>query len=785
MKQPLQPTSAVERRALARSGFDQLRYPPTEKIGVLIVDNFPDLGRITALRFLEWVQENPEGVISLPTGKTPEYFIKWTQHFLRTWDEPETRKTLEEFGLDPGRKPKLRGLTFVQIDEFYPIDPHQPNSFYYYVHRFYLKGFGLDPHKALLIDATKIGLPPGMRLEEVWPDYAVDLSLRFRQPRTRLERLQKQVLEAVDEWCQRYEEKIRALGGIGFFLGGIGPDGHIAFNVRGSDHFSTTRLTYTNYETQAAAAVDLGGIEIARRRPVITIGLATITYNPEAVAIIFAAGEAKARVVRDAVEEEPHIRYPATALHKLPHARFFITQGAAKLLRERRLHWLRQQDPWPPETVEQVAVDLALERQKRLVHLTEGDLKTDAFGTLLLRRIAPRPLSEVLQDLRQNLEQKIVRGMTLRKNTTFLHTAPHHDDIMLGYLPYAVRHIRDASNRHVFAYMTSGFTAVSNTYALDMVRKLQRFLEARRFQALWDEGYFDPANVEGRNRDVWQYLDGIAARSVPMKEEGEARRLLRNLVELYGVDSLEQAQRRVELLAAYFESQPPGVKDRPDIQRFKGMIREWEADCLWGYLGFSHDAVKHLRLGFYTGDIFTEEPTIPRDVMPIVNLLREVQPDVVTVAFDPEASGPDTHYKVLQAIAEALKIYEQESGRHDLVVVGYRNVWYRFHPSEANVFVPVSLNMFAVMENAFMNAFGSQRAASFPSYEHDGPFSELAQKIQVEQYQKLKRLLGREFFHGHTSPLIRATRGLVFLREMSLKEFYAYARELKKTTENR
>ncbi len=785
MKQPLQPTSAVERRALARSGFDQLRYPPTEKIGVLIVDNFPDLGRITALRFLEWVQENPEGVISLPTGKTPEYFIKWTQHFLRTWDEPETRKTLEEFGLDPGRKPNLRGLTFVQIDEFYPIDPHQPNSFYYYVHRFYLKGFGLDPNKALLIDATKIGLPPGMRLEEVWPDYAVDLSLRFRQPRTRLERLQKQVLEAVDEWCQRYEEKIRALGGIGFFLGGIGPDGHIAFNVRGSDHFSTTRLTYTNYETQAAAAVDLGGIEIARRRPVITIGLATITYNPEAVAIIFAAGEAKARVVRDAVEEEPHIRYPATALHKLPHARFFITQGAAKLLRERRLHWLRQQDPWPPETVEQVAVDLALERRKRLVHLTKEDLKTDAFGTLLLQRIAPRPLSEVLQDLRQNLEQKIVRGMTLRKNTTFLHTAPHHDDIMLGYLPYAVRHIRDASNRHVFAYMTSGFTAVSNTYALDMVRKLQRFLEARRFQALWDEGYFDPANVEGRNRDVWQYLDGIAARSVPMKEEGEARRLLRNLVELYGVDSLEQAQRRVELLAAYFESQPPGVKDRPDIQRFKGMIREWEADCLWGYLGFSHDAVKHLRLGFYTGDIFTEEPTIPRDVMPIVNLLREVQPDVVTVAFDPEASGPDTHYKVLQAIAEALKIYEQESGRHDLVVVGYRNVWYRFHPSEANVFVPVSLNMFAVMENAFMNAFGSQRAASFPSYEHDGPFSELAQKIQVEQYQKLKRLLGREFFHGHTSPLIRATRGLVFLREMSLEEFYAYARELKKTTENR
>jgi len=54
--------------------------------------------------------------------------------------------------------------------------------------------------------------------------------------------LQQETLERVDQWCTEYEERIRALGGIGFFLGGIGPDGHIGFNVRGSDLFSTTRL---------------------------------------------------------------------------------------------------------------------------------------------------------------------------------------------------------------------------------------------------------------------------------------------------------------------------------------------------------------------------------------------------------------------------------------------------------------------------------------------------------------------------------------------------------------
>ena len=43
-------------------------------IPFIAVDNFPLLGKLAALRFIEWVADNPEGVISLPTGKTPEYF---------------------------------------------------------------------------------------------------------------------------------------------------------------------------------------------------------------------------------------------------------------------------------------------------------------------------------------------------------------------------------------------------------------------------------------------------------------------------------------------------------------------------------------------------------------------------------------------------------------------------------------------------------------------------------------------------------------------------------------
>ena len=236
------------------------------------------------------------------------------------------------------RKPDMRSLHFVQIDEFYPIHPTQKNSFFHYVKKFYLEGMGLDPAKALLMNCQEIGLRPGQQLEQVWPDSTVDLSLRTRRPVTDLERMQQAVLWRIDDWCQQREEEIRALGGLGFFLGGIGPDGHIGFNIRGSDHFSTTRLMATNYETQAAAAGDLGGIEVSRRRLVITIGLGTIAYHPECVAIIIAAGEAKAGVIADAVQGATSIRIPASALRKLPHARFYITLGAAKQLRQRQVN---------------------------------------------------------------------------------------------------------------------------------------------------------------------------------------------------------------------------------------------------------------------------------------------------------------------------------------------------------------------------------------------------------------------------------------------------------------
>ena len=765
--------SRVEQSFFDRSG----RREPTTRLPYLVVHNFPGLGLLTALRFLEWAAANPDGVISLPTGKTPEYFIKWTQYLLKNWDKPEARKIREDNGLFLDEKPSLRGLHFVQIDEFYPIDPRQHNSFFDYVNKYYLKGFDLDPSKALLINSEEIPLAEGKHYSEVFPNSLIDLSLRNREPLNPLERLQQASIFSIDNWCTNFEKKIRDLGGIGFFLGGIGPDGHIAFNTRGSDHNSATRLTATNFETQAASAGDLGGIEVSRTRLVITIGLGTITYDPDAVSIIFAAGDAKAHVVRDALEKEPDNLYPATVLQGQKNARFYITDGASVQLHDTVERYYREGE-WTFEKTERAIHDLCRKIDKYAHKLVPEDLLNDEYCSLI-----PDLSLERVSDVIEATKRKIEAGLKREHNATFFHTGPHHDDIMLGIFPAIIPQLRETTNRFYFSVMTSGFTAVTNHMLLGLLEETLRLIGIDKIQMLAYPDFFEQGYRFKWDKDVSHYLDKVADKDDAGKLRGVCHRIVRAMVEIYRLKSkdelVEQIRKNIDLINASYS----GEKNPPDIQQLKGMLREFEEELVWAHYGVPVRNIEHLRLGFYTGDIFTRQPDRHRDVKPILECLRRIQPTIVSLAFDPEGSGPDTHYKVLQAIAEALRQWSQEKDLTDLRIIGYRNVWFRFQPFEANVFVPVSLNSMAVLNQSFRDCYVSQVNASFPSPAYDGPFSDLSQQVWVEQFKQVQLILGKDFFYENESAKIRGTHGMVYYREMKTDEFLQHARELEKSVE--
>lgn len=765
--------SQVEKIFLQQAGIDQF----STRMPYITVENFPKLGMLASLRFLEWVSQNPNGLISLPTGKTSEYFIKYTHFFLENWDNAKGKFLLDSYGLSGIKKPDLRGLQFVQMDEFYPISSKQHNSFYNYIENYYINGFGLDHNKSFLINSDRIPLAEGKSYTEVFPNLRIDLSLRYRDAKSPLERLQQKSIFNIDDWCSEYEQKIRESGGIGFFLASIGPDGHIAFNTRGSDHFSTTRLTATNFETQAVSAGDLGGIEVSRNRLVITIGLETITYNPDVLAIIFAAGEAKADVIKDALENEPSNQYPASCLHKLTNSRFYLTNGAAVKLTD-CVDKYYQTGEWTHQKTERAVIDLCPKINKFGHRITMEDLMADRYC-----RLIPNLNDGTVQSVIDSITAKFNKGMEKESNQTFYHTGPHHDDIMLGIMPHTNRQLRDASNTFLFSVLTSGFTAVINQYVVDLMTETLSLISDNKIEMIKFPDFFEEGYKYKWDKDIYHYLDSVAANNEAEKRRGVCHRVVRALVEIWELKSEDQLIATIIEILDNLRNSYDGSKNPPRIQKLKGMIREMEEELVWAHFGVPVDNVHHLRLGFYQGDTFTEQPDEQRDIRPILEEFRKYKPTVISLAMDPEGSGPDTHYKVLKAIAAAVKEWKNEEDLSKLRIIGYRNVWFRYHPADVEVIAPVSLNALSILDSSFTQCYLSQVNASFPSYQLDGKFSQLTQRVWVEQLKQIQLLLGKNFFYQHERPLVRATHGLIYFKELSVEQFLQQADELEKSME--
>ena len=137
--------------------------------------------------------------------------------------------------------------------------------------------------------------------------------------------------ENLDEECARYEELICQAGGVDLFLGGIGPDGHIAFNEPCSSLSSRTRIKTLTSDTIIANSRFFDNDVNKVPKNALTVGVGTVLDAREV--LILVNGHNKARALQAAVEGPVTQMWTVSALQLREHGIIVCDEAATDELK--------------------------------------------------------------------------------------------------------------------------------------------------------------------------------------------------------------------------------------------------------------------------------------------------------------------------------------------------------------------------------------------------------------------------------------------------------------------
>jgi glucosamine-6-phosphate deaminase len=131
--------------------------------------------------------------------------------------------------------------------------------------------------------------------------------------------------------CARYEATIRQFGGIHLFVGGIGPDGHIAFNEPGSSLSSRTRIKELTQDTIIANSRFFGGDVTQVPHTALTVGVGTVMDAKEVMVLV--NGHQKARALLHVIERPISHMWTVSALQMHQHGIIVCDESACDELK--------------------------------------------------------------------------------------------------------------------------------------------------------------------------------------------------------------------------------------------------------------------------------------------------------------------------------------------------------------------------------------------------------------------------------------------------------------------
>jgi glucosamine-6-phosphate deaminase len=495
-------------------------------------------------------------------------------------------------------------ITF-NLDEYYPIEPETLQSYHAFMHR--------NLFSKIDIDHANINIPDG--------------------------RVAK---DKIKEWCQQYEARIEAVGGIDLQVLGIGNNGHIGFNEPGSSRYSKTRLVTLDNSTRVANAREFQNISLVPRMA-ITMGIQTII---SAKKIVLMAWGNKAGIVQKAVEGHVTEHIPASILQQHNDCTFVIDEFAATELTRFKSPWLTGDINWTPQIIRKAVINMALKLKKPVLSLTTNDYIDNGLGDLLTEFGDAYEINlQVYYQLRDSITgwpggkpNAVIPAHPERSEPypkKVLIFSPHPDDDIISMGGTFMRLHDQGHDVHV-AYQTSGNIAVTDEF-------VTRFLD-------FAVGFED----------------------------------------MFGIDSKKSREITSES-RAYLKNKKPSQMDTPEIRAIKGLIRRCEAKATCRYVGLTDDKAHFMNLPFYETGTIEKKPMGEEDIQITIDLLRKLQPQQIFAAGD-LADPHGTHKVCLDIIFEALRRLKiaGDPWINDCWLWLYKGAWQEWDISEIEMAIPMS-----------------------------------------------------------------------------------------------
>ena len=164
----------------------------------------------------------------------------------------------------------------------------------------------------------------------------------------------------------------------------------------------------------------------------------------------------------------------------------------------------------------------------------------------------------------------------------------------------------------------------------------------------------------------------------------------------------------------FLKSKQPGDVDNETVLRLKGLIRRGEARLACEYNGIDSSHVHFLDLPFYESGKIEKLPMTEQDVLPIQQLLSQIQPHQVFVAAD-LADPHGTHRKCTDAVLAAID-EEKKAGAawlNDCRVWMYRGAWAEWEVADIEMCVPMSPEELREKRNAILRHQSQMESAPF------------------------------------------------------------------------